>query len=261
MTPTQAGILGVVQGLTEFLPVSSSGHLVLAGRLLGMEPDGVAFEVWLHLATLLAVVVALRRDIRRMLFGILPGTDPAEMRAARRLWMAVIVGTIPAAVVGLAFGDLVEQAFGSVTVVGISLLVTAAFLLVTRFLPLHAEPLTPGRAVAVGTAQALAIVPGISRSGATLTAGVAVGLDGEEAARFAFLLALPAILGAAVLEADQLAALGRTSPVALAVGFVTAAVSGYLAIRVVWRLMARGRIWVFAPYCAAVGLLVLLVAR
>jgi undecaprenyl-diphosphatase len=164
-------------------------------------------------------------------------------------------------IVGLGFGDLIERAFGSVTVVGVALLGTAAFLLVTRFLPLHHEPLTPWRALLVGAAQALAVIPGVSRSGATLTAGVAVGLDGEEAARFAFLLALPAILGAAVLEAGSLAELGRTSPAALVVGFVTAAISGYLAIRVVWRVMARGRLWMFAPYCALVGLVVLLVAR
>jgi len=257
VTALDSLILGLVQGLTEFLPVSSSGHLVIAEKLLHVNDPGVAFEVWLHLATLAAVMFALRADVARLLRGLVPGRSPAAADG-RRLLLLLVVGTIPAVAVGLLASDKIEAAFDSVRVVGVDLLITAVILALSQWIPHRAEPLDARRAGLVGAAQAFAILPGVSRSGSTLVAGLALGLPGVEAARFSFLLAMPAILGAAVLEAKSLIALGETAPLTLALGFATALGSGYLAVQAVWKIMARGRLYWFAPYCAAVGALVLI---
>ena len=259
MTAVESLVLGLVQGLTEFLPVSSSGHLVLAGRALGLTMNGVAFEIWLHLATLAAVVVALRRDILVMTRSLFPGGPPDDRRRGRGLVIGVVVGTIPAVVVGLLAKDPIEAAFSSVRLVGMDLLLTAAILTLSRWFPGGNAPLTAWRALVIGVGQSLAILPGVSRSGTTLTAGLMLGLSGRESARFSFLLSLPAILGAVVLDFHELAALRHSEPAALAIGFVASLVSGYLAIKVVWRVMERGRLIAFAPYCALLGLAALLI--
>ena len=258
MTLLDAFWLGLVQGLTEFLPVSSSGHLVLAGRVLHLTMSGVAFEIWLHVATLTAVVAALWRDIAGILRGILPGARPEAARRAWTLTGAIVLGTLPAVAVGLLAKDAIEAAFTSVRMVGIDLLLTAVILSLSRLRRPGDAPLTLRRGFLIGVAQAVAILPGVSRSGSTLAAGSLLGLRGAEAARFSFLLSLPAILGAAVLDAKEVNALGQGEPLVLAVGFVTAAVSGYFAIRVMWRVMERGRLALFAPYCAILGIAAIL---
>lgn len=257
MSFLDALLLGLIQGLTEFLPVSSSGHLVLLGRLLGVADDGLTFEIWLHLATLVAVAAALRREIAMILRSLHPGARGDSAARGRRLAVGVIVGTIPAVFVGLFLRDPVEAAFASIRIVGIDLIVTAVILWLSRRFRRGTNPLTPVRAWWVGVGQALAILPGISRAGTTLAAGLAMGLPGVEAARFSFILSMPAILGAVVLDLPGLAGLGSTDPAALAAGFVTAAASGYGAVRIVWRVMERGRLALFAPYCALLGIVVL----
>lgn len=258
MSSLVAFVLGLIQGLTEFLPVSSSGHLVLAGRLMGLRMNGVGFEIWLHLATLAAVVVALWPDVRMMIRSVFPGADPEEGRRGRGLVMGVIVGTIPAIFVGLFAKDAVEAAFSSVRLVGVDLLLTATILTVSRWFSGGGAALTSWRALLIGVGQSLAILPGVSRSGTTLTVGLALGLTGEESARFSFLLAIPAILGAVVLDFPELRGLGQSAPVALAVGFGIAMASGYLAIKMVWKVMQRGKLALFAPYCALLGLAAIL---
>ena len=258
MTLLDAFWLGLVQGLTEFLPVSSSGHLVLAGRVLHLTMSGVAFEIWLHVATLTAVVAALWRDIAGILRGILPGARPEAARRAWTLTGAIVLGTLPAVAVGLLAKDAIEAAFTSVRMVGIDLLLTAVILSLSRLRRPGDAPLTLKRGFLIGVAQAVAILPGVSRSGSPLAAGSLLGLRGAEAARFSFLLSLPAILGAVVLDAKEVSALGQGEPLVLAVGFVTAAVSGYFAIRVMWRVMERGRLALFAPYCAVLGIAAIL---
>jgi undecaprenyl-diphosphatase len=251
-------LLGLIQGLTEFLPVSSSGHLVIGRNLLGISEGGLTFEIWLHLATLVSVVVALGSDIRSVLRSLIPGTSFPDAQAGRRIALGVVVGTIPAVLVGFFLKDAVEAAFTSVRLVGIDLLVTAVILFISRYFRGGTAQMTPGRSILIGMAQALAILPGISRSGATLTAGLITGLPGVDAVRFSFMLAVPVILGAVVLDLPALAGMGATSPAALVAGFLSASISGYLAIRMVWKVMERGRLAMFAPYCALVGLVVLL---
>ncbi len=257
MSFIDALVLGLVQGLTEFLPVSSSGHLVLAGRLLGLGQGSVAFDVWLHLATLTAVVVALRSDVWMMLRSLSPRAPEPEAGRGRKLIVAMVVGTIPAVIVGLVAKDAVEAAFTSVRLVGVDLLLTAFILALSRLFPGRGMPLTPIKALGIGIAQCIAILPGVSRSGSTLTAGLMFGLSGEDAARFSFLLSVPAILGAAVLDAPAIVHLGG-NPGILIGSFLVAAVSGYVAIRLVWKVMERGKLAAFAPYCALLGLAALL---
>ena len=226
---------------------------------MGLTMNGVGFEVWLHLATLAAVVVALWRDVIAMIRSVFPGAPEEEGRRGRRLVIGVVVGTIPAVFVGLFAKDAVEAAFSSVRLVGADLLLTALILTVSRWFPGRGAPLTAWRAFLIGVGQSLAVLPGVSRSGTTLTVGLALGLSGEDSARFSFLLAIPAILGAVVLDYPELQQLGHSAPLALAVGFVVAMASGYLAIQVVWKVMERGKLAVFAPYCALLGLAALLV--
>lgn len=255
MSILHALVLGLVQGLTEFLPVSSSGHLVIVSRLLG--EGSLTFDVWLHLATLVAVVAALRKEIGAILLSLRPGAQGESTAWGRRMAVGVIVGTIPAVIVGLLLKDTVEAAFTSVRVVGIDLILTGIILWVSRRFVGGANALTPLRAWWVGVGQAFAILPGVSRAGTTLSTGLVVGLPGVEAARFSFILSMPAILGAVVLDLPALAGLGSTAPGALAVGFIAAAVSGYGAVRIVWRVMERGRLALFAPYCALLGIVIL----
>lgn len=264
----QAIVLGFVQGFTEFLPVSSSGHLAIMREILGVETGVLTFEVAVHLGTLLAVLLVFRKMIARLVvagvrllgdfitgkgFSRLPGD------ADRRLAWNLIIGTVPAAAVGLALENLVEEAFRSVLAVGIMLIVTGFILLISsRVAREKGRPLSKlgtAGALAIGTAQAVAIFPGISRSGSTISAGLALGLARDDAATFSFLLSIPAILGATVLKAvDLLSSAAFMSQASYyALGFVAAFVSGYLAIHLVYGALKSRRFSGFAYYCFAVG--------
>jgi undecaprenyl-diphosphatase len=238
-------VLGLVQGLTEFLPVSSSGHLVLAEAALDVHTPGVIVEVALHVATLLAVVIVYAARIRAIV-------RDAEWRTIGLLALA----TIPAAVIGVTLEDWFGRVFDSVALVAVNLLVTGTILWTARFVPLPRRALpSAGGAVAIGFAQALAILPGISRSGATVAAGMWLKVEPVRAAEFSFLMSIPAIAGAAVLQVPDLlhGGAGAIAWGPLAAGFVVALVSGVWAIRWLVRLLARGAFWRFAPYCWAVG--------
>lgn len=271
-----AAVLGAVQGFTEFLPVSSSGHLVILQGLFGVNVPGVSFEVAVHLGTLLAVVVALWGDVREVLLALLPGPgqprgrDRAERVHAgggRRLLAAILVAVIPTGVIGLAGKDLFERLFDSPRAAACALLVTGLVLAVTPYLSRGRTALFAVRcrqALAVGTAQGIAIVPGLSRSGLTIAAALASGLEPDAAARFSFLLAIPAILGAGAAEVlDLLAApAGAAGPgtLPLLVGALTAALTGILSVRWMLGLVKRGRLRGFAYYCWAAGTLALLLS-
>ncbi|MCH8990254.1 MAG: undecaprenyl-diphosphate phosphatase [Acidobacteria bacterium] len=252
----QGLVLGVVQGLTEFLPVSSSGHLVVAEALVGFSSSGVMVEVVLHVATLLAVVLVYRN----VLWDLTRGTVTGD----RKAWAYVgllAVATVPAGLVGVLLKDFFERAFESLLLVGVNFLVTGSFLWSTRGRRQSATAEAPsaGRAVVIGIAQALAILPGISRSGATVSAAMWLGVDPVRAAEFSFLLAIPVIAGAAVLQLPDLSgnvvAVG-TGPLAL--GFLAALFAGVLAIRVFIAVLKQRAFHRFAPYCWTVGVLTIL---
>ncbi|MHC4971744.1 MAG: undecaprenyl-diphosphate phosphatase [Planctomycetota bacterium] len=242
----EAVLLGLLQGLTEFLPISSSGHVAIGMQLLGWDPGGnLGFLVAVHLGSLGAVLVFSFREIRAMLT-----TQP-------RLLLVVIVATVPLAVVGLLAKELVEELSRNLYAVGAFLLLTAGLLAFARTRDRGAGTsarLSVGRAFFVGLAQALAILPGVSRSGSTLAAGLTVGLEREQAVRFAFLLAAPAIAGAGLLLALK-GEWGEGIPLAATLsGTVVSFVASLVAMKVMVAVVARRRLGWFACYCAAVGL-------
>lgn len=252
MNTIDAIILGIVQGLTEFLPVSSSGHLVMGQTILDVPSPGIVLEVALHVATLVSVLIVYRRSVGRLIVGALRGERDALEYAG-----LIVVATLPAVIVGLFLHDAIRAAFEEPAVTGAMLLVTGAILWSTRYLPARERLDRPGwlGAFAIGCVQAFAILPGISRSGTTISAGLWGRLRGESAAEFSFLMSIPAILGAAVLELRDFSSVipdGSAGP--LLAGFVAALVSGIAAILwLVW-LVRRQAFYVFSLYVWPVGI-------
>ena len=262
MTWIDAIVLGVVQGATEFLPVSSSGHLALVSQLLDISQLPLAFVVVVHFGTLLGVFAYYWRDFAQMLKSLVvwASEDQAEheqLTRARRLVGLLLIGTIPAAVLGYLFEDTVEQLFDNILAVGLALIATGLILLGVNWLTGQKDRshTTLVDAVIIGIAQALALVPGLSRSGCTIAAGLVRGLQRDWAPRFAFLLSAPVILGGTALEAARLAAQPPEPGmlVAYLVGGVVAAISGYVAINIVVRAVRAGNLIYFAGYCVLVG--------
>lgn len=270
----QALILGLIQGLTEFLPISSSAHLVLAPWAFGWPAPGLEFDTILHWGTLIAVLIYFRRDWIRVIAGFvlsLRSRGPWSTRPGGRLadpdsrlaWW-VVIGTVPAAVIGYLFEDFFQSLFNSPTAVGGFLLVTALILALSERLGRQTRALgqmTVWDVLIIGLAQAVAIAPGISRSGATIAAGLGRGLQRDVAARFSFLLATPAILGAGLLQMVAIVQAGNLTermPLLL-VGFLAAAVSGYLSIHYLLAYLRRGKLYLFAGYCLVLAVVTLAV--
>ena len=259
----EALILGLVQGLTEFLPVSSSGHLAIGRELLGVEASGdLVFEVAVHAATVCATIVVFWKEIARLFRGLFKFKYNDETDYIAK----IVVSMIPVLIVGVFFKDYVEALFASMTVVGIALLVTAALL----FFSDHAgsDRQSPARngiswlqALAVGLGQACAVIPGLSRSGTTISTGLVCGVKREAMAQFSFLMVLVPILGEAFLDivGGEMAA-STIGAVPLAIGFAAAFVSGLFACKVMIALVKKARLSWFALYCAIVGILVLILA-
>jgi len=255
-----AALLGVIQGLTEFLPVSSSGHLVLFQSWLPVAGDPLAFDLALHLGTLLPVLWVYRQDLCGVVTDTTKGTGPFFGRPGVRLMLLLVAATIPTAVIGLSFEDLFERLFHTPSAVGVAFAVTGAVLWMTRKIEqgnTEAHGLTWGRAAWIGLAQGMAITPGISRSGSTIAAGLFLGMDREAAARFSFLLSIPAILGACVLKFDDLVLTG-SSMGPIAIGVTTSALSGYVALTVLIRLVRSGDFSKFAYYLWPLAIFALL---
>ena len=248
-----AALLGIVQGLTEFLPISRSGHLILARAFFGWDAErfGLAFDVAVHVGTLLAVFLFFWRDVQQMIMA-LPGALTGRQGEYEHLVRLIIVGTIPIVIVGLLLADWLEG-IRSPAVVAVTLALGGAGLVIAERVGRHersASSIGAIEAFAIGVAQTLALVPGVSRSGATLTLALLLGLRRESAARFVFLLSLPAVLAAAAREALKLSEIGVAGiPVTLfAVGLVTSAIVGYLTIKFFLRYLADHSLTVFAYY-------------
>lgn len=238
---------GLIQGLSEFLPISSSGHLVLIPAILNREGPDLAMTAMLHLGTLAAVIVYYRSDIAEM----------AKFdRRARRLITLIVIGTVPAVVLGLLFEDKIEELVGDPAKVAIALIVTGIILLGTGLLRTgdkRSEDIGPLDSLLIGLAQAAALIPGISRSGMSISAGLARGMDKVEAARYAFLLGIPVIAGAGLLEMIEFIGSGESIDASVWVGVAVAAVSGYFAISLLLRLLVRVGLAPFGVYCVLAG--------
>ena len=246
-------LLGILQGLTEFLPVSSSGHLVIAQSLLpGFLEPAVVFDVLLHAGTLAAVLVYFRRDLLEIGRGLL---CPGE--GGFHLPVLLVVGTIPAALIGIFFADAIEPlfaapAFASAGLLGTSMLLFGAWMIGTEGKRSLQNLTFPG-ALFIGVLQAVAIVPGVSRSGATIAAGIFLGLSGKDAARFSFLLSIPAIAGAVLLESGAIASAANVS--FYLAGAISAALVGWASIAFLMKLLGKGVLMPFAVYCLVIGIL------
>jgi len=252
MTVIDAFILGVLQGFTEFLPISSSGHLVIGQQVLGLELPGNVFEVVVHMGTLLSVLAVFWKDILRLLSTLVEKKTQIYI-------LALIVGTLPAVIGGLSFKTTLEGLFDNVTYVALALFVTGIILITTRWIPHRDGPLSLGRGFIIGVAQMVAIIPGISRSGITISMGLFLGVSAEKAARFSFLLAIPAIAGAGLLtwlDLSQQAV--STIPVpALLTGLVSSFLMGWIALKWLLGMLASGRFYWFGVYCILVALITL----
>ena len=252
MSSWEAVVLGIVQGATEFLPVSSSGHLVMAQALLGIELPGVFFEVAVHVATLFSVLLVYRERVAKLLLGAMR----REGEAWRYLGL-ILLASVPAGLVGVLFEDAIEALFDSPWVVGVALVVTGALLWSTKAAQRRREAwghVDARGALTMGFAQAFAIIPGISRSGTTVVAGLWTGVEAGEAAAFSFLMSVPAIGGAALLQVPELmeGTPGLGGPALLA-GSVAAAVTGVLAIRTFVAMLRKKTFHSFGLYCWAAG--------
>ena len=266
----QAILLGIVQGLTEFLPVSSSGHLLLGQEFLGLKQKrfGLSFDVALHMGTLVAVVSYFWRDLWRMAFAFFRSfTDRDFTDPDQRLAYLVIASTVPAALIGFLFEGFFEKTVRSPWVVVFNFVIVGILFIVSEALGARtrkAERLRFGEAVGIGFAQAAALVPGVSRSGATITLGLFLGLRREEAAKFSFLMSVPIIAGAGSLKVGEVILQGMDAAQALlfVVGFVTSAAVGYVTIRFLLNYLTNHSLRAFAYYrfgvAAVVAVLLLL---
>jgi undecaprenyl-diphosphatase len=248
-------ILGIIQGLTEFLPISSSGHLVITQKLMGLSSPGLHLEIWLHMGTLVAVLVYFRRRIYGVVQAILYLPAAPEPEKNRRLFWAVVIGTIPAGIIGVSLEKYFDRAFDSPEFASLMLMVTGIILLLTRLAVNKQKPLTVGRGFLVGCAQAVAILPGISRSGTTISGAMFLGMEPSLAAEFSFLLAIPAIGGAFVLDtlSSGTELISSGTRIEYVVGALASFVVGLLAIHYLLKIIATGRFYLFGLYCLVAG--------
>ncbi len=260
MTIFQAVILGIVQGLTEFLPISSSGHLVIFQRLFGLKEPELFFDVSVHMGTLAAVVIFYRKDIRRLCVAFFTGImqfrsnnfpEPAD-KADFQTAVLIIVGSVPTAIIGLLFRNVSGSLFTSILLVGFAMIATGAAMWSERFIPVRESiPLTGKKALLIGTVQGIAIIPGVSRSGSTIVTGLFMGLNRESAAKFSFLLSIPAIIGAEILSLSHIGA--HSNFAAALFGTLTAGIVGFFALRFLVYIVKIGRLHYFSIYCWLIG--------
>lgn len=275
MNLIQAVVLGIIQGLTEFLPISSSAHLIFVSEFIGWGDPGLAFSVALHLGTLIALLAYFWRDIISLVKALVASIRERSLKGdpERKLSWLLLIGSIPGAVAGALWDSQIEEIFHTpanrllalVVIAGLMAVLGAVLWLAERYAR-HARELGDIRlsdALLVGLAQALALLPGVSRSGGTITTGLLLGLQRDTAARFSFLLAIPIVGGAGALEMYKVVRAGIPDPelAAFVVGFVSAAVVGYLCVKLLLQYLRQGTVNVFAYYrfAAAAGIIVLLV--
>ena len=266
-----AVILGIVQGLTEFLPVSSSGHLVIFQHLFGLKESELFFDVSVHMGTLAAVIIFFWKEIRSIIISLLRFSESLIKReihfshihedADLKLALMIIIGSVPTAIIGLLLKKASDQIFSSVPIAGAMMIITGLFLWVTRWFKKEgSKKFSIKEALLIGIVQGLAVMPGISRSGSTIAAGIFLGLNREMAARYSFLLSIPAILGAEILVLKDLS--GLNIPISSTItGTVSAFIVGYFSLKLLLYIVKKGQLHIFAPYCWIIGLAALIWGR
>jgi len=249
---TKTIILGIIQGLTEWLPISSTGHLKLAEQILDLKAP-ILLDVILHVGTLIVILFFFRRDVK----GILSALARLDFKTEHgKLISLIIVGTIPTALIGLVFGELVENTFQSLLPIAIAFIICGIILYSAKVGKEKTENVSLLTAIIIGTAQGIAIIPGISRSGATIAVALLLGVKREKAFKFSFLLSIPAILGALGLtvykQFDELATAGLGLFEILS-GMIAAMIIGYLSLKLLWKILAKKQFHFFAFYCWILG--------
>lgn len=260
----EAFLLGLIQGITEFLPISSSGHLVLASSLFGRDlASGITFEIVVHFGSFCSIVVYYRKLISEILGDLLRSLSPSGIKrgeyltnANARFSYVILLSMIPAFIVGMTLKDQIEQLFNSPFFVSWMLIITGILLFLTRFAKQTDQEVNAGRGFLMGLAQAFAIIPGISRSGSTISVGLFSGVNRSEVANFSFLMVLPVLAGAMLLEVFELFERGVDSAAIyiLLTGFFTSFISGYLALSYLITVLKREKFFYFAYYCWAIGI-------
>ena len=275
MNTIEAILLGIIQGLTEFLPVSSSGHLVLFQQIFGLKEAELFFDVCVHLGTLVAVIAVFYREIRNIIAALLRLLSIAGRKEKFRqqiesdpdvkMALLIVIGSIPTAILGLMFHNIADRLFSSPFFTGLMLVVTGFLLWLTRRAKLDGnktgfDGFSRTKAFIIGIVQGLAIIPGISRSGSTISIGLLLGINRETAARYSFLLSIPAIVGAGLLSIKD--GLSQADPVIRLslLGAATAALVGFAALKLLLRMVKSGHLYAFAPYCWLVGILAIVLS-
>ncbi len=260
MTALKSIILGIVQGLTEFLPVSSSGHLVIFQKLLKFNDPGVLFEIAVHLGTLVAVIIYFRKDIWEIIQSIFNWRKDASenIKYAHHLLFYLIIASVITAIIGFAFKDIFESLFENTVLVGFMLIITGGILFASdKIRNTTKKKMSVPSSLLVGFAQSIAIIPGISRSGATITTGIFTGRTRDLATRFSFLLSIPAILGATILKIKDMQSAMSSSEVVLnfILGGIVAAIVGYFAISFLIKMIKQAELFYFSIYCWIIGII------
>lgn len=259
MDVLQSFLLGIIQGLTEFLPISSSGHLVLGKQILGVEVEtGITFEVIVHFGTLCSILIYYRKTIIELIFsgfGFIKAPSAKKNDPKVKLIGFILVSMIPAMAVGFTLKDQVEAIFSDPLLVSVMLIVTGIILFSTKFIGATEKDINLSNSFLIGIAQSFAMIPGISRSGSTISAALWLGVKREEAANFSFLMLIPVIAGAMLLEVKELIELGVSDAalINLVVGFLAAFISGYYALKYLIIILKRKGFHYFSYYCWIVG--------
>ncbi len=249
-------ILGIIQGLTEFLPVSSSGHLAIVQYLMNFEQPGLLFDTLLHFATLLAVMLFFRKRIGKLIlsfFGMFITNYRSHYLENKRFMWGIIIASIPTAIIGLSLEGVVTENFKAVTLVGYALIFTSVLLVLSDRFSGNGN-ITIGNSVILGIVQGLAVIPGISRSGSTISVAVMLGISRKEAAEFSFLMSIPAILGATLLQLRHIESVVTSDILPYVLGMFAAFLSGIVAIKFMMIIVEKAKLTYFAFYCLIVGI-------
>ncbi len=245
-------ILGLIQGIAEWLPISSSGHLAIAKHFLGIDKP-ISLDIMLHFASLLVILVVFRKDLRQLAKGVLK-----RDKSSLDLLAFLAIGSIPIAIVGVMFSRIISTFSSNIIYVSLALIITGLMLLMTRFIKASPKELDLISSFLIGIFQAIAIFPGISRSGSTISGAMILGIKKEEAARFSFLLAIPAIFGALIFKIRAIAYLADSDLLLIGASMATAFVSGMLSLNALLGFIKKKGIWIFSFYCLLVGSILLL---
>jgi len=255
MNILQAIILGIVQGITEWLPISSKSHLIIIQQLFGLVQPAI-FDLVLHLGSLLVVFFVFWKDIWNLIKGVLKG-DKKSLKYA----LYIIVASIPVAIIGFVFKTQIEAALSNLYILGFGFLFTATILFLSKYdfnKSVKKRSLNVWNSLVIGISQVLSVLPGVSRSGTTISTGMIMGIEKKEVAKFSFLMFIPAILGATVLEIKSINLI--TNIPAMIIGVIFAIISGYIALKLLMNIIEKNKFWYFSIYCAVLGIIVLLFA-